>query len=130
VWTVPLILTSIKPDLEEEIRVVEKIENRLKICCIYHYGRKSGEDTNNNSPKRKDAFDVLMKRNLTKFPCEITEEVGSKFTGKWSFSSGSITSLNISLHDHWFRKLYNLLVTTDFILLSRIYFSDRVETGL
>ena len=77
-------VTSIKPDLEEEIRVVEKIENRLKICCIYHYGRKSGEDTNNNSPKRKDAFDVLMKRNLTKFPCEITEEVGSKFTGKFA----------------------------------------------
>ena len=42
----------------------------------------------------------------------------------WFFSSGSITSLSISLHDHWFRKLYNLLVTTCFILLSRIYFSD------
>ena len=64
----------IEPDLEEEIRVVEEFENRLKICCIYQYGRQSGEDNNNNSPKRKDAFDVLMKRNLTKFPCEITKE--------------------------------------------------------
>jgi len=63
-------VASIEPDLEEEIRVVEEFENRLKICCIYHYGKQSGEDTNNNSPKRKDAFDVLMKRNLTKFPCE------------------------------------------------------------
>ena len=41
-----------------------------------------------------------------------------------SVSSGSVTSLNISLHDHLFRKLYNQLVTTGFILLSRIYFSD------
>jgi hypothetical protein len=71
---------SIEPDLEEEIRVVEEFENR----CIYHYGRQSGEDTNNNSSKRKDAFDVLMKRNLTKFACEITEEVESKFTGKFA----------------------------------------------
>ena len=45
----------------------------------------------------------------------------------WSFSSGSITSSSICLHDHWFGKLYILLVTTGFIdiLLSRIYFSDR-----
>ena len=55
-------VTSIKPDLEEEIRVVEEFENRLKICCIYLYGRQSAEDTNNNSSKRKDAFDVLMNK--------------------------------------------------------------------
>jgi hypothetical protein len=29
-------VASIEPDLEEEIRVVEEFENRLKICCIYH----------------------------------------------------------------------------------------------
>ena len=43
----------------------------------------------------------------------------------WSFYSGSITSSSTCLHDCWFGKLYNLLVTTCFILLSRIYFSDR-----
>jgi hypothetical protein len=32
---------SIEPDLEEEIRIVEEFENR----CIYHYGRQSGEET-------------------------------------------------------------------------------------
>ena len=37
-----------------------------------------------NISPQKDAFDVLMKRNLTKFPCEITEEVKSKFTGKFT----------------------------------------------
>jgi len=29
-------------------------------------GNSPGEDTNNNSPKRKDAFDALMKWNLTR----------------------------------------------------------------
>ena len=51
--------------------------------------------TNNNSlPQKKDAFDVLMNRNLTKFPCEITEEIESKFTGKFA---GIIFSNYLSL---------------------------------
>ena len=69
-------VASIEPDLEEEIRVVEEFENRLKICCIYHYGRQSAEDTNNNSSKRKDAFDVLMNKIWPSFLVKSQRKLG------------------------------------------------------
>jgi hypothetical protein len=44
---------SIAADLEEEIRVVEEFENRLKFVQFTTMGDILGEDTNNNdsSPK-------------------------------------------------------------------------------
>ena len=43
---------SIESYLEEEIRVVEEFENRLKFVTFTIMGDSPGEDGNNNSPTR------------------------------------------------------------------------------
>ena len=71
-----------EPDLEEEIRVVQEFDKRLKFVTFTILRDSTEQDINNNSPpppyppKKKDASDVLMNTNSTKFPCKIMESQG------------------------------------------------------